>query len=426
MRGIVGHPSAGAPHPAVPGGDHLYAVRSAGAGQLVLDGALGLRSVTACVVLPLSSRDETPDEIGVSHLLEHLVMSAPTEPDDVPFADWVSEVGGQANATTSKETVAYWARVPAEAALDCLGRLAAAVAAPRLTDELVTAERRVVVQELLSASVDPADQSTERFYAALFPGHPLGQPVGGIVDFPPFSVDRLRDRQRTAVHGAGAYISLVGPERIIEEAADLVTDGLPGTSSAMPVVGRSPVLGGPLTPDLSVPREAEYAYVTAGGRGAARSDPLWPAFEVLTAAVGGLPGSVLYHRLRTRLGVSYQLMSLATAFSDCGAWRVLAGCTPEDIDRLATVVEECLTDAAEGRLPVGAVDAARTQALGALLIDNEDPVVRGHLNAFYAVDGLAAESPVAQAGRQLSQVGSAEVAAAARRVLDTYTAVVST
>ena len=406
----------------------MYEVRAlAGGVQVVLDGELGLESFTACVVLPVSSRDERPDEVGMSHLLEHLVMSAPASFDGVPFAEWVSEVGGQANASTSKETIAYWARVPAEAAVECIARLASAVGAPALDDELVTAEQRVVVQELLSAAADPVDQSTERFYQALFPDHPLGQPVGGRVEFLDFSLDQLLARHRRSLDSAAACVSLVGPTQLLTATLDVLDRGELGRRRHVGGrISRTPVPEGTAGRQLSVPPDADYAYVTVGGRGAARMDPLWAGFEVLGTAIGGLPGSMLYHRLRTELGVSYQVFSMVTPFSDCGAWRVLAGSTPDEVGRLEKVVHECLEEAAEYRLPAGAVDAARSQALGALLIDNEDPVARAHLNAYYAADGIVGHSPVAHARALLVGVGETKVAEAAARVLDTYTAVVAT
>lgn len=403
----------------------MHAVRPLSGGlPVVLDSDLQLASFTACAVVPLSSRHEAEDEIGISHLLEHLVMSAPGPAGAPALSDWVSEVGGQANASTTKESVAYWLRVPPEAAASAVSRLADAVASPRLTGELVDSERRVVVQELLAAAADPSDVATERFFAELFAGHPLGQPVGGrAADFPAFSPAQALARQRSGLATHQPCVALVGREPLLAAGLAALRDSALDDcrpASPRPAV---PVAAAPGIEDLDLPPDADYAYTVLGGRGTGRRDPLWGGSQVLAAAVGGLPGSVLYHRLRGELGMSYLLYSVASSYCDSGAWRVLVGSTPADVPKVAAVVRGCLQDAAAGALPAGALDGARRQALGALTIDNEDPVARAYEDAFFAVDGLLDSSPVDLARRRVAAVEPADVAAAARRVLDSWTAV---
>jgi predicted Zn-dependent peptidase len=403
--------------------------RLRGGCTLVLDSDLGLRSVTVVIAVPLSSRDETSDELGISHLLEHVVIAAPG-PDGTPFTDWVGLVGGESNATTAKESVTYWARVPPEAAREAVRRLAQAVGAPLLTDELLATERRVIVQELLAAAADPDDQSTERFYAAAFPGHPLGQPVGGRVDGPELSTERLYRRQREGLGLGRTGVAVVGPAAVTEDAVAVLDE----TALAdVPPARRTQQRQAPQEPpgqvDLgaaTVADDGSYAYLTVGGFGSSWDDPLWAAHEVLAAAIGGLPTSPLYRRLRGELGVSYQLVSAATTLSDCGLWRVVAGCRPEDVGQAEEVVRDCLRDTADARLPAADLEAALAQTLGALLLDNEHPVVRAHLDAEHTVRRTGGESPVAAARRRLAAVDTDQVAAAAARVLRTYTAVVAT
>ncbi len=403
----------------------MHAVRSLSGGvPVVLDSDLELESFTACAVVPLSSRHEAEDEIGISHLLEHLVMSAPGPDGGRALSDWVSEIGGQANATTTKEFVAYWVRVPAEATTPAVGRLADAVTAPRLTPELVDGERRVVVQELLAADADPSDVATERFFAELFAGHPLGRPVGGLADdFPHLTPEQSLAHLRSGLATRQPCVVLVGREPLLAAGLaalrDSALDGIRPTAPRPAV----PVGAAPGLEELDLPDDADYAYTVLGGRGAGRRDPLWGAAQVLAAAVGGLPGSVLYSRLRGELGMSYQLYSVASSYSDSGAWRVLAGSQPGDVRTVAAVVRGCLADAAAGTLPAGALDGARRQALGALVIDNEDPVARAYEDAFFAADGLLDRPPVELARERIAAVRPDDVAAAAQRVLDSWTAV---
>ena len=282
----------------------------------------------------------------------------------------------------------------------------------------------MVVQELLAADADPSDVATERFFAELFAGHPLGRPVGGLAgDFPRPSPERSLAHLRSGLATRQPCVVLVGREPLL--AAGLAALGDSALDDIRPAAPRPavPVGAAPGREELDLPDDADYAYTVLGGRGAGRRDPLWGAAQVLAAAVGGLPGSVLYSRLRGELGMSYQLYSVASSYSDSGAWRVLAGSQPGDVRTVAAVVRGCLVDAAAGTLPAGALDGARRQALGALVIDNENPVARAYEDAFFAADGLLDHPPVELARERIAAVRPADVAAAAQRVLDSWTAV---
>jgi predicted Zn-dependent peptidase len=408
----------------------MYQVQSPADGvRAILDDDLPLQSFTVAVLLPVSTRDDPDDQIGTSHLLEHLVMSVPAGPTGEPVSDWVSGVGGDSNASTRHESLTYWARVPAESAVECVDRLLTAVATPVFTDDLVTAERAVVIQELLAAGADAQDRSSERFCAELFAGHPLGRPVGGSLDFPAVTAAAMTLAHRRSLGSRAACVSLVGRPDLLEAAAEVVARYPLSAPDGMTVAPRRApdrVRSGPLDSATTTATtdatgtDAEYAYLTVGGLGANRRHPDWAAFEVLAALVGGVPGSLLYSRLRGELGLSYQLYSITTSFSDCGMWRIIAGAEPDRVTELEAAIRGCLTEIAAGDVAPAALAAARAQTMGSTLIENEDPVARAHGNAAFLVETGLIEPPADWARRHLGSVGAEDVARAARGVLDSY------
>src|SRR6184192_3018629 len=57
------------------------------------------------------SRNEQPDEHGISHLLEHMAFKGTSRRTARQIAEEIEAVGGDLNAATSIETTAYYARV---------------------------------------------------------------------------------------------------------------------------------------------------------------------------------------------------------------------------------------------------------------------------------------------------------------------------
>src|SRR6185295_5714387 len=57
------------------------------------------------------SRDEQPDEHGISHLLEHMAFKGTKRRSARQIAEEIEAVGGDINAATSFETTAYYSSV---------------------------------------------------------------------------------------------------------------------------------------------------------------------------------------------------------------------------------------------------------------------------------------------------------------------------
>ncbi|MET9628323.1 pitrilysin family protein [Lentzea sp. NPDC006480] len=394
---------------------------------LMLDGTLGVRSVTVCVALHVGSRDERADENGLTHMLEHVVMSGPSA-DGPSVSKWADTVGGQTNASTFLDLVVFWARVPPEHGAECAARLASAVSDPLWTDELCASERLVVLQELLSGAADPVDVVNAGFYRALFDGHPLGRPVGGSAEhLPEFTADRLLEAHQEWVTSADLTVTVVGPAELFDELTALLAASPLGTVERKPSPPdrtRPPTAHRPAGDTPLADPEAEYAYVAIGGRGADHDDELWGAFQLLTAAIGGTPGSMLYDAVRGERGLSYQFQSVHSAYSDCGVWRVVAGAEPAAVTEVGRIVRACLETVAAGEIDEHVITAARRQALGSVLLDNEDPVALAFLDTFFASDA-AKGAPVELSHRLIAAATGEQLARAARRVLDTWTCVVA-
>src|SRR6202162_4720386 len=79
--------------------------------SVVTDRMPHLESATLGVWIGSGSRDEAPDEHGISHLLEHMAFKGTKRRTARQIAEAIEAVGGDLNAATSVESTAYYARV---------------------------------------------------------------------------------------------------------------------------------------------------------------------------------------------------------------------------------------------------------------------------------------------------------------------------
>ena len=78
---------------------------------VVTDAMPHLETASLGVWVGSGSRDERPDEHGISHLLEHMAFKGTSRRTARQIAEEIEAVGGDLNAATSIETTAYYARV---------------------------------------------------------------------------------------------------------------------------------------------------------------------------------------------------------------------------------------------------------------------------------------------------------------------------
>ena len=143
---------------------------------VVTDDMPHLETASLGVWVGCGSRDEKPDEHGISHLLEHMAFKGTTRRTARQIAEEIEAVGGDLNAATSVETTAYYARVlkaDVPLALDVLSDI---LSDPSFDPAELTREQNVIVQEIGAAEDTPDDLVFDHLQAVAFPG-PAGRPL---------------------------------------------------------------------------------------------------------------------------------------------------------------------------------------------------------------------------------------------------------
>ena len=78
------------------------------------------RSVSVGLWVGTGSMQETPEENGLSHFIEHMLFKGTERRSAMQIAEEMDAIGGQMNAFTSKECTCYYAKVIDEHFENCL------------------------------------------------------------------------------------------------------------------------------------------------------------------------------------------------------------------------------------------------------------------------------------------------------------------
>ena len=275
--------------------------------RLVTETMADVRSVAVAYWVGTGSRDEPDDRAGASHFLEHLLFKGTERRSAAAIAEALDEVGGDCNAFTTKEYTTFYVRLLSEHLPMGLDILSDIMWQPALRPADVEAERTVILDEILMHVDEPADLASERWQAALFPGHPLGRDTLGEAD----SVQRISPEDIRAFcdlhyRPANMVVSVAG-DCSHEVAADELERRFAGQRGGTAPVRRAP---GPTSVTLDVVRRpTEQAHLVYGARSVSRFDERrWP-LAVLNHVLGGGLSSRLFQKVREERGLAYSVWS---------------------------------------------------------------------------------------------------------------------
>jgi zinc protease len=128
----------------------------------------------------VGAADEPRGSSGIAHFLEHLMFKGTDTIPPGQFSKIVARNGGEDNAFTNHDVTAYFQRVTKDRLPTVMAMEADRMANLRLSEEGVSTERKVILEERRSrVDNDPSSILQEQMMAALYTKHPYGIPIIG-------------------------------------------------------------------------------------------------------------------------------------------------------------------------------------------------------------------------------------------------------
>ena len=126
------------------------------------------------------SRDETAEEAGVSHFLEHMLFKGTPKRSADDVNRRFDEIGAHYNAFTNEESTVFYAAVLPEYLEEALDLLSD-ILRPSLRAADFETEKKVILEEICMYDDQPPFGADEKCRAAFYGTHPLGNSVLGSV-----------------------------------------------------------------------------------------------------------------------------------------------------------------------------------------------------------------------------------------------------
>jgi predicted Zn-dependent peptidase len=327
------------------------------------------RSVAIGCWIDTGSRDETAEEAGASHFLEHLLFKGSDDWSARRISETLDGIGARHNAFTSKEYTCFWTRMRDEDLLTGIEILAEMIQRPAFRQSEIDSERNVVLEEINMNDDDPTDVAHEEFITAMWEGHPLAPPVLG-------SRESIQAMTRATIHGYwerrysphSVVVAVAG--NLPEDLTDLIAEHF-GSWQGAPV-GRTLTVPPDVARIRVTTRDTEQAHLILGSPSITRDDDRRFALSLVDHIVGGGMSSRLFYEIRETRGLAYAVHTFRLPFSDAGASGTYVGTTPNQVDEVLSIVLDQLGLVSESGVSSEELDRAKGHVKGSLAISLED------------------------------------------------------
>jgi predicted Zn-dependent peptidase len=299
-----------------------------------------VRSVAVGVWLDCGSRHEAPEEGGLAHFAEHMVFkgSETRSAEDIAYA--IDGIGGHLDAFTTKETVAFTAKVldaHLPTVIDVIGDM---VLQPVFDADELEKEKGVILEELKMDEDSPEYLIHDVFSASFWRDHALGRPIIGtkqlIEGFDRPMLQRFHQR-------------VFRPDRLLITAAGRLNhDDVVALVSKQfgKLTGRSAIPATPpptATPTIVLHNKPslEQVHICIGVPAHSMSAPERFVGYILSTILGGGVSSRLFLKIREQAGLAYSVYSDQSLYADTGCLTVNAGTSIESTPEvIAHVIAE--------------------------------------------------------------------------------------
>jgi predicted Zn-dependent peptidase len=347
-------------------------------GMLVLTERMShMRSVSMGVWVGTGSRDEQPEENGLSHFVEHMVFKGTTTRSAKQIARETDAIGGNLDAFTGKETVCFNIKVldtNTSLAMDILADL---VLNPTFTPSDIEREQSVVLEEIKMDEDNPDYLIHEIHTANFWKNDPLARSILGTAEtvssFDEAAVRRFHATRFTPENIVFSAAGNLEHEEMIALVASHFGKLEPASKDTL---ARFPAPTPTPHITLKKKKSLEQVQICIGVPAPPVDSPDRYVLYLLNSILGGGMSSRLFQSVREEAALAYSIYSELSPYRDTGVLSVYAGTSIEKTREMIRLIVEEFRRLKEEPVTEEELDRAKNQSRGNIVLGLESSSAR--------------------------------------------------
>lgn len=296
------------------------------------------QSVAIGFFVDVGSRDEREDQAGMAHALEHMLFKGTKTLDVHALSEALDQLGGHANAFTSRERTCFHIHVLHEDWPKAIELLTEMLLQPALPEEEWLREREVIFSEMAMVEDTPDEWVYDQHMQALYSAQTIGKPtLGTKAALSAMTHDDLRGYLEEHYRPPQLLISVAGRiehQELVDALASVSWPQAGGVKQRPAATLSSGIQW--------LPRDFEQAQLIASFPGMKVSSNEKPIAWLANQMLGGSMSSLLFREVREKRGLAYSIGSHLSTMSDTGIWSVSCGTDPALLSQCVEVIKESL------------------------------------------------------------------------------------
>jgi predicted Zn-dependent peptidase len=383
--------------------------------RIVTEKISGVRSVSIGVWVDVGSRDETKNENGLSHFLEHMHFKGTRfrSPREIAFS--LESLGGSLNAFTSREQTCYHAVV-----LDKHLDKAVDVIADILTNSTISPvnierEKSVVIEEIREVNETPSDLIHELFSDCFWRGQPIGWPIMGTEENVRFYKRGAITRYLKKHYRTGRIVVAATGNLSHKRLVNLVRGKLDFPEGNE---GRGERAINPTGFCAEFHKNgSNQTHLCMGFPGISYGDQAKLPLLALHSYLGGGMSSVLFQKIREDKGMAYTIYTFPDFYRDSGVFGAYLATDKKHLHEVIKTILREFGKLKRNRLPQDKIEKINEQLIGGLLLSMES--TSGRMNRLARQETLTGEYiSLQRAAKLINRITANDILEIARKIFN--------
>lgn len=295
--------------------------------RVVVENIDYVNSVSVGLWVENGSRNENPQNNGISHFIEHMFFKGTNSRTAKQIAEDIEDVGGQINAFTGKEATCFYIKAldtHLELSLDILSDM---LFNSKFTAEDIEKEKGVVIEEINMSEDTPEDVLSDLHSKAIWGDDPISYPILGTIDtVRSFTRDDLLKYVKSYFIPENSVISICGKVDLskIENIVDRYFGNWDSSNKKVTVYTEPRIMNH----SLSKIKNIEQLHISLGLQGLPIGHNDMYTLLLLNNVLGGGVSSLLFQKVREDFGFCYSIYSYISAFNKTGIITIYTGLNP--------------------------------------------------------------------------------------------------
>lgn len=317
----------------------------------------------------VGSRDETEENNGISHFLEHMFFKGTKKRSAKKIAEDIESLGGYLNAFTSKEHTCFYGRGLTDHVENTFEVLADMVQNSVFSSKEIEKESAVVIDELYDIEDSPDELIFDKFESNIFHGNSLGMPIIG-------TEKNLKGfKQKDLFHYVNENYTLdrffivasgnIEHKDLVRFAKKYVDKKFRSSNEKK----RQLILSA--TSDLHVEKETQQVHYILGKTTYGFKEKRRNVVSVLSHILGEGSSSRLFQKVREENGITYQINTFLNSFLDISTFGVYFSTNEKSVHKAESLIYEEIKKIKQRKVGDEELNRAKEYLIGSMLMSLE-------------------------------------------------------